>query len=86
MNWELVGYAAGLLTMSSFVPQLVKMIRTKSVDDVSLPMMTQLSVGLILWTLYGIHLQHAPIIVANSISLATLFIGILIYFRYRSNI
>ena len=84
MYWELVGYAAGLLTMFSFIPQLAKMIRTKSVDDVSLPMLVQLSFGLFLWALYGIHLKSVPIIAANTISLATLFIGILVYFKYRT--
>jgi len=84
MNWEIVGYTAGLLTMFSFVPQLVKMKRTKSVNDVSLPMLVQLSMGLILWMLYGIHLRNTAIIVANAVSFTTLFIGILMYIKYRT--
>jgi MtN3 and saliva related transmembrane protein len=84
MNWELLGYAAALLTMFSFVPQLVKMIHTKSVNDVSLPMMVQLSCGLFLWMLYGIHLKNAIIVLANLVSFSTLTAGILLYFKYRT--
>ncbi|MHC1631951.1 MAG: SemiSWEET family sugar transporter [Methanotrichaceae archaeon] len=86
MNWELVGYTAALLTMFSFVPQLVKMIRTKSVNDVSFPMLAQLGLGLLLWILYGIHLHNLPIIIANVVSFSILFIGLLVYFKYRSNL
>ena len=84
MNWEIVGYTAGLLTMFSFVPQLAKMVRTKSVNDVSFPMMVQLSMGLFLWMLYGIHLRNTAIIVANAVSFTTLFVGILMYVKYRT--
>jgi len=84
MYWELVGYVAGLLTMFSFIPQLAKMVRTKSVEDVSLPMLIQLSLGLFLWVIYGIHLKNIPIVVANVISLTTLLIGIVAYFKYKT--
>lgn len=84
MDWEIIGYAAATLTMFGFVPQLVKMVRTKSVDDVSLFMMVQLGLGVFLWMVYGLHLQNSPLIVANFVSLATLTLGLVVYFKYTT--
>jgi MtN3 and saliva related transmembrane protein len=84
MDWEIIGYAAAALTMFGFLPQLVKMGRTKSVDDVSLVMMVQMGLGVFLWMIYGLHLKNSPLIVANVVSLATLTLGLAVYFRYTT--
>jgi len=84
MHWELIGYSAAVLTMFGFVPQLLKMVRTKSVDDVSLPMMVQMAIGLVLWLLYGIHLHNPQIIMANLISVSILSLQMIIYFKYKT--
>lgn len=82
--WEMVGSAGALLTMFGFVPQILKIKRTKSSDDVSLPMLIQFTIGVILWMLYGIHLNNAILIISNLVSLLTLILAIGLYFRYRS--
>jgi MtN3 and saliva related transmembrane protein len=84
MDWEIIGYAAAALTMFGFLPQLVKMVRTKSVDDVSLVMMVQMGLGVFLWMIDGLHLKNSPLIVANVVSLATLTLGLAVYFRYTT--
>lgn len=82
--WEIVGSAAALLTMFGFVPQILKIRRTKSSDDVSLPMLVQFIIGVLLWMLYGIHLENPILIISNFVSLLTLILAIGLYFRYRS--
>ena len=84
MDWEIIGYAAAALTMFGFLPQLVKMARTKSVNDVSLVMMVQMGLGVFLWLVYGLHLKNSPLIVANVVSLAILILGLFVYFRYTT--
>lgn len=84
MDWELVGYAAAALTMFGFLPQLIKMVTTKSVDDVSLFMMVQMGLGVSLWLVYGLHLKNSPLIVANLVSLLILALGTTVYFRYTT--
>ncbi len=84
MDWEVVGYAAAALTMFGFLPQLLKMVRTKSVDDVSLLMMVQMGLGVSLWLAYGLHLENSPLIVANFVSLSILALGLVVYFRYTN--
>lgn len=82
MPWYLVGAAAALLTTFGFVPQIIKMARTKSVRDISLPTFIQFSLGVSLWALYGFHLGDIIIISANSIALLILIIAIGLYLYY----
>lgn len=64
----LVGSVAALLTTLSFLPQLIKTHRTKHTKDLSLPMLSILAFGVLLWTVYGIMLGKAPIIAANAVT------------------
>jgi len=82
MEWYLIGTAAALLTTFGFVPQIIKMYRTKCARDVSLATFYQYSFGVILWTLYGIHLGDVIIITANTVSFITLVVAIVLYYRY----
>lgn len=83
MQWEYLGYSAGLISMFGFVPQIRQMYKTKSASDVSLVMLVQNSLGTLLWLLYGIHLQDTPMIMANTVAFSTYFVGTVLYFKYR---
>ena len=80
--WYALGAVAAVLTSFAFVPQVVKMWRTRSVKDVSPLTFIQFIAGVSLWAVYGIHLGDPVIIVANFVSLSILFLGLFIYFRY----
>ncbi|MBU3958836.1 MAG: SemiSWEET transporter [Candidatus Omnitrophica bacterium] len=83
MFWSIIGSTAAVFTMFAFIPQIIKVLKTKSVKDVSLVTLLQLSLGVTLWIAYGIHLKDAIIITANSITLVTLIILLCLYFNYR---
>ncbi|MEW5759374.1 MAG: SemiSWEET transporter [Candidatus Thermoplasmatota archaeon] len=76
MYWYIIGLTAALLTMFGFVPQVIKMVRTRSVVDISLIMLIQFSCGVFLWMLYGIHLGDVIIIFANLVTFSTLVVAI----------
>ncbi len=81
MEWKIVGIFAAVCTTIGFIPQIVKGIRTKRLDDVSPAMYILLIFGLSLWLSYGIHLGDMIIIAANAAGLSfSVFILIL---RYR---
>jgi len=82
MLWTVIGASAALLTMFSFIPQIMKVLRTKSAKDVSLITLLQLSLGVSLWIAYGMHLKDVIIITANIITLITLVILLCLYFNY----
>lgn len=82
MIWRIVGSAAAFLTMLSFVPQIAKSLKTKSVRDISIITMFQLSLGVSLWILYGLYLKDPIIIIANGVTLASLVVLISLYFIF----
>lgn len=66
MDWiSLLGFAAGLITTVSFVPQVVRVWRTRSVADLSLGTFALLISGAALWLLYGVLIGDGPVIVTN---------------------
>jgi MtN3 and saliva related transmembrane protein len=65
----LVGFAAGFLTTIAFIPQVVKIWRSKSADDVSLATFLAFTVGVGLWLTYGILQKEPPIILWNGVTL-----------------
>jgi len=67
--FTIIGLVAGTLTTLSFVPQLMKTIRTRRTQDMSGVWLTCYICGLTLWLIYGLLLPSMPIILANSVSL-----------------
>lgn len=67
---NVVGVAAGLCSMASFVPQLIKIAREKDASGVSLRMFAITIVGFILWIAYGWLEGSWPVAASNSVCLA----------------
>ena len=65
----ILGLVAATLTTSAFVPQLIKIWRSKSAKDVSLEMLITFCIGVFLWLVYGFYLQSLPVILANLLTL-----------------
>jgi len=83
MHWPVVGTLAAALTTFSFVPQLVKIVRTRSAHDISIITMAQLSLGVSLWIAYGLYIQDAIIVAANGITLVILILILIACFKFR---
>ncbi len=83
MFWTVIGAIAATLTMFSFVPQIARSIRTKSVKDFSPVTLFQLFAGGFLWMIYGIYRKDPIIITANLVTLISLIILISLYFNYK---
>ncbi len=65
---EAVGIIAGCMTTASFLPQVVKTYRTRSVVDISLRMYLLLCAGIATWIAYGVLIDSVAVIAANSVS------------------
>ncbi len=81
----ILGLAAGTLTTSAFLPQMIKTWQSKSAKDVSFSMLITFIIGVFLWFLYGICLQSSPIILTNGITLFFNIIILLLKIKYRKN-
>jgi MtN3 and saliva related transmembrane protein len=80
-----IGIVAGIFTSYSLVPQLVKMVKEKKVEDLSLGMFLTLLIGIILWVVYGVLRDDWPIIITNSFSILLNFFILFLKFKYRKN-
>ncbi len=70
MNYvNIIGFTAGTLTTIAFVPQAIKIWKTKSAKDISLGMFVILCTGIILWIVYGILVKSLPLVAANATTL-----------------
>ena len=66
---ETIGIAAGICTAISLLPQIIKVVKEKKTQDISLFYLFVLLAGLGLWTYYGVRKDDMPIIVTNSFSM-----------------
>ena len=68
LNIEFFGYFAAILTTAAFLPQLIKTLKTKKADDVSLVTLIMFLSGVGSWILYGYSISSSPILVANIVT------------------
>lgn len=68
MNAELLGLIAGGITSIAMMPQLIKVIKEKNAEDISVVMLLVLITGLSLWVWYGFLQEELPIILSNGFS------------------
>lgn len=80
---DIVGSVAGVLTSISMVPQLIKVLREKNVEDISLGMLAVLISGLSLWVWYGVMKQEWPIIISNSFAVLVNLVLTVCVFVFR---
>jgi MtN3 and saliva related transmembrane protein len=66
---NLIGTAAALCSMTSFVPQIVKIWRERDASSVSLRMYAVTVTGFSLWTGYGLLTQSWPVVGSNAVCL-----------------
>ena len=69
MKVDIFGYFAAILTTAAFLPQLIKTLKTKKADDISLTTLIMFIVGVLSWIIYGYKISSTPILLANLITL-----------------
>ncbi|PSR10188.1 MAG: hypothetical protein C7M88_03440 [Candidatus Arcticimaribacter sp.] len=82
MDVEIIGFVAALLTTSAFVPQVIKVWKSKSSKGVSISMYLVLLLGVFLWGVYGYLIGSTSIMVANTV---TGFLQMMILFLIFKN-
>lgn len=79
----MVGIMAATCTCIAYVPQAVKIIRTRHTKDLSLVMYIFMNTGILFWLIYGILLGDLPIMLANGITLVLTIIILIMKIRYK---
>jgi len=81
----LIGITASVFTGISLLPQLIKILKEKKAQHVSLLMLIVLFIGLVLWVIYGCLKNDWIIIAANSVSLILNILTALYSLKYKTN-
>ena len=66
---NILGLVAATFSASGFIPQLIKIVKTKLTKDISFTMFTLFLAGVICWLIYGILIHSMPIIISNIVSM-----------------
>ena len=78
-----IGILAGACTSVSLLPQILKIIKEKKSENISIPYLLILFAGLCLWITYGVMKKDTPIIITNSLAAAMNVITIILGLMYR---
>jgi len=79
----LIGLTAACFTSFSLYPQLHKSFKSKHVNDLSLKFLILLTIGLLLWLIYGILLFNLPIMIGNSIGITSCISLLILKIKYE---
>ena len=80
---NLIGSIAAICTTVSFLPQVVRIYRTKRTHDLSLPTYIIFALGVFAWFCYGIMINSFPVIVANAIIALFVIYIVVMKIKYR---
>ncbi|MES2406146.1 MAG: SemiSWEET transporter [Pseudomonadota bacterium] len=78
-----IGLLAGTLTTVAFIPQVIKIWRSKKADDISVSMFLIFTVGVGLWMIYGIQIASLPVMLANAVTMILALVILILKYRYR---
>jgi MtN3 and saliva related transmembrane protein len=85
MNYEIFGFIAAILTTSSFLPQLIKVCKTKSSKGVSTLMYFVMLSGVILWGVYGYLIESKSVLIANIVAGLLQIVILILIFKNKNN-
>jgi MtN3 and saliva related transmembrane protein len=80
---EVIGVGAAVCSTTSFVPQLVKLIRDRTAEAVSAPMFMLTIAAFSLWSAYGVMVKSWPLVLSNLVSLALSAAILVLKLRYH---
>ena len=79
---EIIGYLAAAVGTSLMLPQVIKSLKTKKMQDVSFGMLVLYFFNCILWLAYGSLISAWPVIISNFIALIISIIQLFLKLKY----
>ena len=78
-----IGFFAAFCTTIAFLPQAIKVYKTKSTKDISLYMFLIFTIGVLSWLIYGLIINDWPVILANAVTLILSFFILIYKLKYK---
>ncbi|MDD5439394.1 MAG: SemiSWEET transporter [Candidatus Omnitrophica bacterium] len=83
MHELIIGGAAATLTTLSFIPQVIRLYRTKDSRSISMTTFLVFGLGVSLWLAYGIIIRDIVIILANAVTIVLTAMIVVMKVLYR---
>mgnify|MGYP001561892283 CR=1 FL=1 len=84
MITEIIGYTAAVAGTLIMIPQVIKSLKTKKVDDLAWGMLVLFLLNCVLWVIYGVLITAWPVIISNSIVLLIIIFQSILKYKYSS--
>jgi MtN3 and saliva related transmembrane protein len=81
---EYIGYAGALLTAINFLPQVIKVFKTKDAEDLSFWMLFLVLLAQSVWIIYAIRLNLIPVLISNASLFVMALILLVMKFIYKN--
>ena len=81
--FQLIGFFVSFCTTIAFLPQVIKVYKTRSTKDISLSMFLIFTTGVLCWLIYGVLIVDLPIIIANIVTLILSLIILAFKIKYK---
>ena len=78
-----IGFFAAFCTTIAFLPQAIKVFKSKSTKDISLYMFLIFTIGVLSWLVYGLIINDMPIILENAVTLILSFFILIYKIKYK---
>jgi MtN3 and saliva related transmembrane protein len=78
-----IGFFAAFCTTIAFLPQAIKVFKSKSTKDISLYMFIIFTIGVFSWLIYGFVINDMPVILANEVTLVLSFFILIYKIKYK---
>lgn len=79
---ELVGASAAAVTTLCWVPQAIRILRTRDTRAISLISQAAFTLGIALWLMYGLLIGSWPVTIANAVTLVLVGAILVLKLRY----
>jgi hypothetical protein len=84
MTRIVIAYLAVIMNSIYQLPQLFKIIKTKSVNDISLIALALLMVNNILWFMHGYFIKDNALIISSMINISLNVMIMCLFFKHRT--
>ena len=80
-----IGYVAAILTTIGFLPQLIKLYKTKQKGNVSILTLMQYLIGNVLWVYYAIYIKSPVLLYPGIVCCMIIFATVVLWLHYPNN-
>jgi MtN3 and saliva related transmembrane protein len=86
LETEIVGFVAGTLTTLCWMPQAIKIFRSRDARSISLITQSTFIIGCIFWLIYGCLIGSVSIIVFNAVTITLNLLIVSLKLRFDARV